>query len=198
MQANVKQIHLALSAKFKQDATVLATMLSPEEPTSTEHLAASINQLKNSISASQSTLTTDRLTLAHEVSKLHDLHGEVLERSIRILEQVIHGSVARGAKARADYLALVSEGMSKKVSLQHGQLQAQLYSPAFEEALEHRRSELQDKIRTVTRRVREAEETMEKYRKVNGMDSLAQEHGRVLREIDKVQADIVRLGKTNR
>lgn len=183
--------------KFKHDITTLATMLNPEEPPSTEQLAASIKRHKDSLSTSQSTLTTSRLSLAQEVSKLQDLYRQVIERSIRILEQIIHGSVARGAKTKADYLALVAEGMSKKVSLQHGQLLAQLYSPAFQEALENRLHELQDENRSVNRRVREAEERLDEYRKTSGMDSLAQEYADVLKEIEKVKGDIVRLGKTN-
>lgn len=195
MEDNVKHINAALSRKFEQDATVLATMIDPDNPPSGADLTSSINKLKDSISSSQSTLAESRLSLAQEASNLHELYRQVIERSIRILEQTMHGSVARGAKAEADYLALVSEGMNKKVNLQHEQLLSQLCSPAFQEALELRAGELHAENRSTKRKVREAEERLNEYRKINGMGSMAQEYAEVLKETEKVKADIARLEK---
>ena len=159
------------------------------------NLTTNIRTMKSSISTSQMKLHESRLALAQEASKLHDLHRQVIERSIRILEQTIHGSVARGAKAKTDYLALVAEGMDKKVNLQRFQLLAQVDSPVFQEALEARLVELQEAKRSASRKVRDAEEKLDEYKKVQGMNVLAQEYADLLKETERVQSDIDRLEK---
>ena len=154
--------------------------------------------MKEDIARSRSTAGKDRLSLALEATKLHELYRTVIETSIRLLEQTIHGSVARGVKAKADYLALVAEGMSKKLSLQHGQLMSQLYSPDLQEALVRRLGELQAEHGATKRRVWEAEGKMEEYRRAGGMESVAREYAEILKETDKVKADIARLGEDGR
>lgn len=116
-----------------------------------------------------------------------------METSIRILEQTIHGSVARGTKAKAEYLATVAEGMSKKLHLQHGQLVLQVYSSDVQEALKAKSDTLESQKRAVKRQVREAEEKLEEYRKAAGMKGMALEYAEVLRETERVESEIERL-----
>lgn len=194
-QDNIKQINSALAKTLQQDAFMLASLITTDGDTTSNNLSATLKSLKDSISADQMKLHESRLTLAQEATKLHEVHRQVIERSIRILEQTIHGSVARGVKAKADYLALVAEGMNKKIELQHGQLLSQLYTPAFQQALQAKFDELQEASRLAKRRVREAEDKLGDYKKVQGMGSLAQEHAEVLKETEKVQSEIARLEK---
>ncbi len=140
----------------------------------------------------------NRLKLTQEATKLLALYHHIIEVSIRILEQTIHGSVARGTKAKADYLATVAEGMSKKLGVQHGQLMAQLYSPDVQAVLQSKREELDARSKATKRKVREAEEKLKEYKGVGGMDSVAKEYAEILKESERVRAEIVRLkdGKT--
>lgn len=158
-------------------------------------IPAAIDELKGSIRSQRLSLTQHRLQLAQEASKLHELDRQVIERSIQILEQTIHGSVARGARAKADYLALVAEGMSKKVSLQNGQLLSQIYSPIFQEALANKSRELESQRSLTKRRLREVEERLEEYKNAKGMDDVVKEYAEVLKETEKVREDIARIEK---
>ena len=169
-------------------------MIDPNNPPPINNIPKTVSQLKNSISTSHSSLAGSRLALAKEAIKLHNLYRRVLETSINILEQTIHGSVARGAKAKADYLALVAEGMSKKLSLQHGQLMSQLYSPEVQEALGVKLEDLRVESLSVKRKVRECEEKLEEYRSVGGMEGLAWEYAEVLEESERVRGEIERVG----
>lgn len=194
-QDNVKHINVTLAKMLRQDASMLVSLTTPDGEANSRELTSIIKTLKGSISAKQAKLHESRLVLAQEASKLHELHRQVVERSIRILEQTIHGSVARGVKAKADYLAVVAEGMSKKIELQRGQILSQLYTPAFQEALQMKLGELQEASRLAKRKVREAEERLEDYEKVQGMSGLAHEYAEVLKETEKVRSEIARLEK---
>ena len=138
-------------------------------------------------------IAESRVKLAQETSTLHASYCKVIEASIRILEQTIHGSVARGMKAKADYLAVVAEGMRKKLSVQHGQLMSQLYSSEFQEVLRTKQDNLEDEGRTVKRKLRDAEDRLERYKKASGIKDMAQEYADILKETEKVKADIARL-----
>lgn len=168
-------------------------MVAEDPEPSNENLTAIVKTLKTSVSTDQAKLHDSRLALAQETTKLHDLYRKAIERSIRILEQTIHGSVARGAKAKADYLASVAEGMDKKIGLQRAQLLSQINSPVFQEALQKKLLELQESKRSAKRKAMEAEERLEDYRKVQGMGSLAQEFADLLKETEKVRSEIARL-----
>ena len=152
-----------------------------------------VDDMKSGIAESRSNVTQSRLAIAKEASSLHVLYRHILETSIRILEQTIHGSVARNTKAKADYLALVAEGMSKKLSLQHGQLISQLYSTEAQETLRTRHGNLQIETKTTKRNIREANDKLEEYKQVGGMESVAQEYADILKESEKVRAEIARL-----
>jgi myosin heavy subunit len=149
--------------------------------------------MKSSLTRSRIRTANSRLKLTHEATKLLALYQHIIETSIRILEQTIHGSVARGTKAKADYLATVAEGMSKKLGVQYGQLMAQLYSPDVQAVLQSKRDELEARNRTMKRKVREAEEKLEEYRGAGGMEGLAKEYAEILKESERIEAEIVRL-----
>ena len=192
-QENIKPITTALLKLLQQDVDILATLVDPDESPSAESLPAAIQDLKTSISNSRSIVGKSRLTLVQKASTLHDLYRQAIERSIRILGQTIHGSVARGTKAEVDYLAMVAEGMNKKLSLQHGQLMSQLYSPDVQDALREKYGTLERDSKKAKRKVREAEGKLDDYRKAGGMKNMAQEYADILKEAEKTRAEIARL-----
>ncbi|KAK3696035.1 hypothetical protein LTR37_018177 [Vermiconidia calcicola] len=191
---NIKPISIALSKLFQQDANSLAAIIDPDDPPPVDNLPSQIKDLRTSIATSKATASRSRLELAQEVSSLHSTYRQAIETSIRILEQTIHGSVARSTKAKADYLVLVAEGMSKKLSLQHGQLMSQLYSSEMQEVLRTKAEEIETRSRTTKRKVREAEEKLEEYRKAGGgLKGMAMEYAEILKESERVKAEVARL-----
>ncbi|KAK5724177.1 hypothetical protein LTR17_013559 [Elasticomyces elasticus] len=188
-------ISAAISKRLKEDSDVLVRLLANGESISQANITANIQQLKNNAAKDRTDLAHSRLDLVSDVQQLHSLYRQTMEASIRILEQTIHGSVARGTKAKADYLATVAEGMSKKLNVQHGQLLQQVYSSEMQEALKARASAMQDESVALRRKIRDAEEKLDQYRSVKGLQSMAKEYAEIVKESEKVKDDIARLEK---
>lgn len=192
-QDNIKPITTALAKLLDQDATTLASTLDTENQPPPKSLATQIEDMKSSLTRSRVQTKDSRLKLTQEATKLLALYHHIIETSIRILEQTIHGSVARGTKAKADYLATVAEGMSKKLGVQYGQLMAQVYSPEVQAVLQSKRDELEARNKTMKRKVREAEEKLDEYRVAGGMESVAKEYAEILKESERIKSEIARL-----
>lgn len=192
-QNNVGPIATALSNHLDYDIVSLATILNPDDPPPAQDLAPAISNLKTSISNSEEELNTSRLQLATRVTEVHILYRQALHQSISILEQTLHGSIARGNKAKAEYLTTVAEGMSKKLALQREQLDAQIYSTEVRDILKAKGKEIEAKAKAVRRKIREREESLEGYRGVGGLEAVAKEYGEVLAEQAKVRSEIERL-----
>jgi hypothetical protein len=109
------------------------------------------------------------------------------------LEQEIHGSVSRASKAKADYLAIVAEGMAKKLGIQHQQLLSQVYSNDLQEVLQERSEELSREDRSVRRKLDQAQEKLQQYRAGRGMEGMANEYAEILSETARVREEITRL-----
>ncbi len=171
----------------------LSTILDVEAPSRPKDIVSRVEELKASTANSRTKTAEARLTLTQEATNLHAVYREVIQVSIRILEQTIHGSVARGTKAKADYLATVAEGMSKKLGVQHGQVMSQLYSPDFQAVLQSKRDKLVAETTATKRKAREAEHKLEEYHKSGGIEALAKEYADILKETDKVKAELERL-----
>lgn len=186
-------IRTAISQRLDQDISIFRRLLEPGSHTAVTEIPRTVQQMKNEVTGSQTELSRSRLALAQEIQQLHALYRQVMETSIRILEQTIHGSVARGTKAKADYLATVAEGMSKKLGVQHAQLMQQVYSPEMQEALRGRVEAMQSESVALRRKVREAEARREEYRAARGMQGMVKEYAEILRESQRVEEEISRL-----
>ncbi|KAK0335394.1 hypothetical protein LTR91_019160 [Friedmanniomyces endolithicus] len=153
----------------------------------------SFNNLQSSTSTSQIQLDRSRLALAGNIKHFHALQRQILESSIRILEQTIHGSVARSTKSKTEYLATVAEGMNKKVGLQHAQLMQLFYSTDVQEALRNQADTTRMESTTLRAKVRDAEGKLEEYRAAKGMLGIAKEYAEILKVSEKVKEEISRL-----
>lgn len=191
----MKPIARALSKQLQQDVSTLTQVVVPEDRLPIGELPLHIQKLQNDVATSRATLAQCRLSLARDVVGLHELYRTLIESSIRILEQTIHGAVARGTKAKADYLALVAEGMSKKLNVQHWQLMQQVYSSEIQDFLKAKKEELEAETRVLRRKAREAEEKLEQYRRARGMEGMVKEYAEILREVEKVKEEVGRLEK---
>ncbi|KAI7321637.1 hypothetical protein KC367_g1192 [Hortaea werneckii] len=183
----------AISKNIQKDTTALASLLSPENAPRVEELANTIRKIQENLASSTSRLSELRISLAQEIPSVHELYREIIETSIRILEQTIHGSVARGTKAKADYLAVVAEGMSKKLALQHGQLMQQIYTPEIQETLRNKQDDLDAESLSLKRKVREMDERLAAYRQERGMKQMVGEYAELMRETERVEREIDRL-----
>jgi diphthamide biosynthesis protein 3 len=75
------------------------------------------NALQESISSQTMSLALTRSRVTELSDQTHTAYRELFEASVRVIEQTLHGSVARGVKAKAEHLAVVAKGMELK--LQH-------------------------------------------------------------------------------
>jgi diphthamide biosynthesis protein 3 len=78
-------------------------------------LTSRVVALLNSITSQAASITATRSRIVDLADQIHATHREILELSVRILEQTIHGSVSRGIKARAEHLASVAKGLDLKI-----------------------------------------------------------------------------------
>ncbi|KAK4548076.1 hypothetical protein LTR36_010796 [Oleoguttula mirabilis] len=173
--------------------TTLAQLLASGSPRSLEELPTSIARLLADITTSRTELAQSRIGLAQDVSALHELYRQVMQASIRVLEQMMHGSVARGTKAKADHLAAVAECMSKKLSLQYGQLMHQVYSPDMQATLRAKAQEAEAEMGVLRRRTREAEERLSEYQRARGMKDMVREYAEIIKETQRVREELERL-----
>ncbi|KAF2765515.1 hypothetical protein EJ03DRAFT_385269 [Teratosphaeria nubilosa] len=172
---------------FKDHARTIATALSKSLRSTTTTTNLPALHLAPSTTTLHSDLCASRLRLAAQIAELQALRRRVCEACIRVLEQTVHGAVARGAKARAEFLAAVAEGMAKKMGgLGGGVLLGEGVRKGVVEGLE-------GEGRDLKRRIREAEERLEEYGRVRGMEALVREYGEILGEKRRVEGEIERL-----
>ncbi|KAK6428342.1 hypothetical protein LTR95_015515 [Oleoguttula sp. CCFEE 5521] len=184
-----------LQRNITDDATCIAKVLDPDIPPA--DIPAHFETLKSSIATSNTQMAQSRQTIAHQASELHALNDQVLTTSIRLLEQSIHGAVPRATKAQVEYLALVAEGMSKKLAVQHAQVLAPVYGSEAQTALKAKVEAMVSEERKLRREREEMEEKLGAYRK-GKLEGVARELGEIGRESEKVRGEIERLkaGKT--
>ena len=110
----------ALSLELSQTAFHLKGIAYPQEAHRNPHTKISdlpllIGTRRKELVVAQETLSDSRLELAVAASRVLETHREVVETTIRALEQTKYGSVARGFKAQTEHLAIVAESMDAKL-----------------------------------------------------------------------------------
>jgi diphthamide biosynthesis protein 3 len=76
---------------------------------------ARITALIDSIATHTAAISSTRARITDIADHIHSTHRDILEMSVRILEQTLHGSVARGLKARAEHLSSVAKALDFKI-----------------------------------------------------------------------------------
>lgn len=193
LQNNAQPISRLISKAAAKDLSTLTHLATTSGHDPDISLISSLKKSKDTISDSSNALSRLRLEMTQETLTTQSLYRQALETSIRILEQTVHGSLSRGTKAKADYLATVAEGMARKLQVQQGQLTAQTASPEFQAALERKMDDLEKEGLALRRKGREAQELLARYRRTEGMEEVAREFAELVREREKVKKDIERL-----
>jgi diphthamide biosynthesis protein 3 len=107
-------IHLQKSALLLSKIVTAADSNSNATP-DVSKLVAQGNALQESISSQTMSIALTRNRVTELSDQTHTAYRELFEASVRVIEQTLHGSVARGVKAKAEHLAVVSKGMELKL-----------------------------------------------------------------------------------
>jgi hypothetical protein len=190
---HVKPIAKEIWKAALDDLVTLARIASPQAQSDGDDLSGQIAQQRKDVARLTERLASVRLEIAHAAADVHDVYREAIEASIRVLEQTVHGSVSRSTKAKAEYLATVAEGMSKKLQLQRRQVQAQTNSGELQKVLQAKVEELNQESFMLRRRIREAEDNLAEYQEARALGGMASEYAALLEKKRRVMADISRL-----
>ena len=120
---HLQPIGEALSSELSKVALHLRRIASPEEVgqdsrTKAPNLSYLVQKRRKGLSLAKESLADSRFKLAMAASSVLEIHRDIIETAIRLLEQTKYGSVARGIRAQTEHLAIVAESMDAK--LQYG------------------------------------------------------------------------------
>jgi hypothetical protein len=94
-----------MSSQLSTILSHLCKIADPHKPPGTDRLSEKAETLRNAATQElPSELAAGRVELANTAYQVLTTHRLVLETSIRILEQTMHGSIARATKTKAEYL----------------------------------------------------------------------------------------------
>jgi hypothetical protein len=80
-----------------------------------KQLPANVSALLNVLSSQVAAIASTRARIADLMDALAATNREALESGVRVLEQTVHGSVSRAAKARAENAGVVAKGLELKI-----------------------------------------------------------------------------------
>ncbi|GAM41755.1 hypothetical protein TCE0_042f15119 [Talaromyces pinophilus] len=151
-----------------------------------------------------SDLPASRNKVAVTAANLLAARGEAMERMIVLLERTKYGSLSRGTKARADYLATVAECMSYKVQVTKLEALSTIYTPENIAALEKYSAHLRETLSQLEETRDIANQTLEEYDQVGAsgnnrrgksgpMADIARRYGDLAQEVDAVLKEIKKL-----
>ncbi|KAF2005099.1 hypothetical protein P154DRAFT_551557 [Amniculicola lignicola CBS 123094] len=101
----IAPISIALSTQLTLLASHICKIADPIKRPNVEDLLHKAEELHRASNVDlPNDLAEEKVSLANTAYRVLDVHRQVLETAIRILEQTMHGSLARSAKAKAEYL----------------------------------------------------------------------------------------------
>ncbi|KKY28785.1 hypothetical protein UCDDS831_g00171 [Diplodia seriata] len=111
---------LHLTAKYyKKMSNTSPNTLSPSHvpyppdpnPGTIRSLPSIAQDQQDDLAASTAALASHRVALADLAAATLDAQTRLVEVVVRVLEQTVHGSAARAARAKAEHLAAVAKGL---------------------------------------------------------------------------------------
>ncbi|KAJ5703601.1 hypothetical protein N7493_011526 [Penicillium malachiteum] len=159
-----------------------------------------------------SDLPSARRQMAATAAEVLAVRAQVLERTVEILERAKHGALARATRAKAEHLAIVSQGVESKLEVTKLEIAAKLYTPETLSALTRYKQHLNEtRVRLDERR----EMAMEELKRYGGADDgstdttdersrdvesgtlaeIARRYGVLAKEVEDVKMEIARLGE---
>lgn len=102
---HIPTVSSAISAQLTTVTDLLCSISDPDNPPDIDDLKERSEELRDAVMLRlPRELAEEKLRLANTAYAVLSLHREVLETSIRILEQTQHGSLARAMKSKAELL----------------------------------------------------------------------------------------------
>lgn len=110
----------AVSKHLAESAILIARLAaadvaSQDDTANITKLPAQAASLQESITSQTTSIALTRARVTGIGDQIHTAYRDLFETSIRIIEQTIHGSVARGTKSKAEHLSVVAKGMELKL-----------------------------------------------------------------------------------
>ncbi|KAF2664113.1 hypothetical protein BT63DRAFT_100981 [Microthyrium microscopicum] len=194
---NSPAIAAAISTSLLTSTHTLAHIASPSSRLPVNQLPAHINALQTSIARDATSIDTLRARLADTLAQVASTHRDALELSVRILEQTMHGSVARGVRARAEHLGVVAKGVDLKVRIL-GKSDSFIQAggeedPTLGAAMRGYGEELGGKIELLMGQVGEMEEEVKGYKRERGMTQIAERYAVVLKRKGDLEREVERI-----
>jgi diphthamide biosynthesis protein 3 len=164
-----------------------------KEPGDINQLATKASALQESIANQTTSIVLTRARVTELGDQIHAAYRDLFEISIRIIEQTIHGSIARGTKARAEHLAVVAKGMELKLQIM-AQTDSILSDPTLQSELETYKSRLQLMDEDLSLRATTAEKALADYERAGkGMAEIAKRYAQLKQECEAVREEIRKL-----
>ena len=174
----------------------ICTKANPTDPTQqtpTSSLPSQIQTLQASLEEVKQQLDVKRIELASTLTQVLKTNALLLQTAIRTLEQVVHGSVGRHARARAEHLATVARGLEKRLLVAQKSVAGQVYDARVEDRLRGKKEELEAKMAAMRRRMRDREQWLERLESVAGLREAVEEMEGLKTEIERVKDEVERL-----
>jgi chromosome segregation ATPase len=194
-KVNIPLVAAAVSKHLQETGRLISSLASANSSTPGDitTLAAQTTSLQESISTQSTSISLTRIRVTELSTSLHNTYTSLFETSIRILEQVHHGSISRGFRARAEHFAVVAKGLELKLQIL-AQTDSALTDPGLQTELERYRERLEGKAEELSGRVGVSERALGEYgRAGKGMAEIARRFAEVRGECEGVREEIERL-----
>jgi len=198
---NLNTIATAMSEQLRYTAMQLSRILAAEEQgevkiNNASQLPAMASKLLATNAAHASKIWQLRSRVTDLADQVHATHREILEAAVRILEQTLHGSVARGVRAKAEHLAVVAKGLDLKIQILE-RSDPLISDREVGEALEAYEERLQDLKRKQEVRLRQLEEEIKAYESSGtGMIEIGSKYADLIGKCESVREEIRKLEET--
>jgi len=194
---NASAIAAAISKELQQQATRIAALLASDDgrdapPPDAAQLAANAAKVLAQNGAAAQKIAQLRARVTDLSNQIAAVHREILEASVRILEQTLHGSVARGLRAKAEHFAVVAKGLDLKIKILDVSDPLRSNSD-LRDALEFYGEHLGDEKRRYETKLREMQNEVEGYEREKGMAEIGKRFAELLVKGNDVKAEIARL-----
>ncbi|OJD31801.1 galactosyl transferase [Diplodia corticola] len=123
--AHITPISRALSTHLHRTAlqlcriatTTTSQQQQQQQQNPTAQLPPTAQHHQSDLAAATASLAAHRTALADAAAATRAAQTRVVEAAVRVLEQTVHGSAARAARARAEHLAAVARGVELKMGV---------------------------------------------------------------------------------
>ncbi|GKZ89817.1 hypothetical protein AnigIFM59636_001064 [Aspergillus niger] len=135
-------------------------------------------------------LPAARTRMAATAAEVLATRAAVLERTVMLLERAKHGAMARAAKAKADHLVAVAQGIEGKLNVTKLEILATIHTPEVVDALRRYYQHLRETRERLEERRAMALDELKSYEdSIDGagrgpMKELARQYGSLIREVE--------------